>query len=611
MIDSKSEYKGRIEDLGSTLKNQKKKLNVFSNLRLFVFLLGFASGIYLYFSSEGYISYIVMAITLAVFIPLVMLHSRLKADKKKTQLLLRINEDSIKRTTGEWKDFKDGGEDFVDYEHAFTGDLDIFGRTSLFKWINTGLTYKGRRLLADWLKAPCDDIDEINKRQGAAKELAGRIDFRQEYQMAALLEEGRFTDPQPLFEWATKANDFYRGKTLIGIVSILPIITIASLLAAFAGLISYLVPVLFLVLQIGLMSLKYIDTNKIIGHIEPSIKSIGRYGKMLQAFEDESFTSDYLIQLQGQVAKTSEKAAYLHMRGLEKIMNRLMWRYSGLYLVVNILLLWDYKCIIGLEKWKRESGSHLEQWISVLSELEALNSIAILYCDHPDWTTPILKGNKEDGDEETGIAARQMGHPLLGGDRVCNDLQMKGKGRVYLITGSNMSGKSTLLRTVGINLVLAYAGAPVCAEAFSLSMFKIYSSMRIRDDLDKNISSFYAELLRIKTIIEAAKGGDQVIFLLDEIFKGTNSRDRHTGASILIKQLSSEGAVGFVSTHDVELGALADENSKIENYHFKENYKKGQLYFDYKLHPGISNTRNAIYLMEMAGVTVAEQKHPL
>ena len=276
-------------------------------------------------------------------------------------------------------------------------------------------------------------------------------------------------------------------------------------------------------------------------------------------------------------------------------------RHSQLYLIINILLLWDYRCLAAIEKWRTDSGVYLEDWIAVLAELEALASLAIISYDHPDWTQPQLYN------DQPRLFASQIGHPLLSEDRVSNDIGTMRKGQVYLITGSNMSGKSTLLRTVGINLVLAYAGAPVCAKEFHCSIFNIYTSMRIRDDLRSNISSFYAELLRIKKMIDAAKRGESVFFLLDEIFRGTNSRDRHAGARVLVKQLSDEGAVGFVSTHDVELGNLADENNKIKNYHFREEYIEGQLHFDYKLRSGISNTRNAVYLMKMAGITVPDE----
>lgn len=200
------------------------------------------------------------------------------------------------------------------------------------------------------------------------------------------------------------------------------------------------------------------------------------------------------------------------------------------------------------------------------------------------------------------LKATALGHPLLNGNRVCNDLVFHPPMNVMLVTGSNMSGKSTFLRTAGINLVLAYAGAPVCATSFSCSIMHLFTCMRVSDNLEKSISSFYAELLRIKMLVEAVDKNQRVFFLLDEIFKGTNSRDRHTGAKILVKKLSRAKALGLVSTHDLELADLDKESENIKNYHFREYYRDDRIFFDYKLRPGVSTTRNAAYLMRMAGI---------
>jgi DNA mismatch repair ATPase MutS len=252
-----------------------------------------------------------------------------------------------------------------------------------------------------------------------------------------------------------------------------------------------------------------------------------------------------------------------------------------------------------LEAWKEQAGRSLNTWLQALGDFEALASLAVIAHDYPNWCIPEV--------EETPpyLKASQMGHPLLTEDRVCNDLAILPQAGILLITGSNMSGKSTLLRTAGVNLVLAYAGAPVCAAAFRCSLMRIYTCMRVNDNLEQSISSFYAELLRIKMIVAAAKQATRpVFFLLDEVFKGTNSQDRHTGAKILIKQLKRLGAVGLVSTHDLELAELAAESKGIINYHFREYYQNDRIHFDYKLRPGVSTTRNALYLIKLAGIDI-------
>ncbi|MEL7598196.1 MAG: MutS family DNA mismatch repair protein, partial [Clostridiaceae bacterium] len=231
-----------------------------------------------------------------------------------------------------------------------------------------------------------------------------------------------------------------------------------------------------------------------------------------------------------------------------------------------------------------------------IGTIEELGSFSTLAFDNSDWTMPKFK--------ENGFIFKgeNIGHPLLGSERVCNDLTIEEDKKIILITGSNMSGKSTFLRTAGINLVLAYVGAPVCAKKFECSIMEIFTCMRISDNLEKNISSFYGELLRIKELVNKTKEERKVFFLLDEIFKGTNSIDRHTGAKILINKLSSKKVLGMVSTHDLELGSLEKENSNIKNYHFEEYYKNNNIYFDYKLRRDISTTRNAMYLMSIAGI---------
>ena len=268
------------------------------------------------------------------------------------------------------------------------------------------------------------------------------------------------------------------------------------------------------------------------------------------------------------------------------------------YIPINILTLWDYQCLINLQRFKKASGASLKSWLEVIGEMEALNSLSTIAYEHSDWAMPKFQ------DGSPIFKAKSLGHPLLGASRVYNDIHIEKSQNVLLITGSNMSGKSTLLRTTGINLVLAYAGAPVCAESFYCSIMDIYTCMRTSDNLEKNISSFYAELLRIKKLVTATENKTPIFFLLDEIFKGTNSIDRHTGAKVLVSKLSNENALGFVSTHDLELGEIENTNKKVKNYHLKEYYKDDKLYFDYKLRTGVSTTRNALYLMKMAGLEI-------
>ena len=336
--------------------------------------------------------------------------------------------------------------------------------------------------------------------------------------------------------------------------------------------------------------------NHTLDTISKYSKDIKVYGGMLEVFEKEGFKSPYMKKLLGLLVNRKGSTSYLQIKKLDKINESVANRSYILYILFDIIFLLDYQFMFSLERWREESGKHLKVWFDTIGEVEALSSLSLIRYDNPDWCFPSIE------DTACTFLAESMGHPLLGNSCVVNNLRFPLPSKILLITGSNMSGKSTFLRTAGVNLVLAYAGAPVYAKKFSCSIMDIYTSMRIKDDLEKNISSFYAELLRIKSVVEAVHKGRPIFFLLDEIFKGTNSIDRHTGGKILINKLSAEKVLGLVSTHDLELGELEEENSKVKNYHFQEHYKNNEIFFDYRLYPGVSTTRNAIFLMKMAGI---------
>ena len=602
MNNSGSEYEKRAKEYQKQGEEQASRLNRISNFRLLTALIGFGGFLYLYFHKQETAGIAVFLSALLLFLYLVVRHNRLKREKDRIDILRKINEDSLKRLNGEWRTLEDTGKEYQDPEHDFSEDLDVFGRNSLFQWMNTAKTFAGRNALKKLLTDPPKKPEEIRERQAVAKELAGLLDWRQQLQAEALLSADKFQDPRPFYEWVRQRSPQYHRPAVRWLVQSLPPVLILLFTAAFVfPAFPFFIPYLFLLLQMGLTAYHYTERKQILDVVAPFLGNIKTERAMLEKIEDQEFHSAYLKKLQQGLRNEQGETACRQIKGLERIMDRTAVRHSQLYWLINILFLWDYQSMVVLEKWKEQSGDRIRDWIEALGEMEALCSLAVLYYDHPDWAVPKIYG-----DDRSLLFAAEAGHPLLPEDRVCNDIDRMKSGQVFLITGSNMSGKSTLLRTVGINLVLAYAGAPVCAKEFHCTVFDLYTSMRVRDDLEGRISSFYAELLRIKRMIEAAKRGEPVFFLLDEIFKGTNSRDRHTGARILIKLLSSEGAVGFVSTHDVELGDLEKEDSRIRNYHFREYYREGKLFFDYKLRKGVSNTRNAVYLMKMAGMDIPE-----
>ena len=298
MQDSQLEYKKREEGYQEQLNGLKAKINWTSNVRLITVVLGLGLSIYLYFQNQDLLADILLFVTIVTFIALVLIHNRFKSDAKKAKVLLEINIDSIKRINGEWDSFDDSGPEFEDYEHPFTSDLDIFGNHSLFQWMNTAVTYSGRRVLKRWLDTPANDIEVIKNRQAAAKELAILLDWRQNYQAEAKLQENEFKDPQALFEWAKKSASTYTKPGIMYIAKFLPLLTILLFAAAFLFRFSFVIPATFIIIQMILVGLRYLDGNDILSEIDPFAKSIKAYRSMLELFENQEFQSNYLKQLQ-------------------------------------------------------------------------------------------------------------------------------------------------------------------------------------------------------------------------------------------------------------------------------------------------------------------------
>lgn len=597
MNNPRRSYEKRLFKYGSILNSLEKTAKLLGNLRLFSFLSGLGLAAPLYKSDYMLLSIGALLAGIFIYILLIIRHNRINKKIQYTNSLLRINSTSLKRLDEQWKDFPDTGEDFYEEEHPYSGDLDLFGRGSLFQWISTAVTHSGRRKLRDLLAEPPANQGIICNRQHAIRELAGMLTWRQKFSAAGMEVRELPGGPEPLIKWAGNENEFYRRPVLIKIFRILPIFTISVIVLylAFLPVLKYFV-VALVILQALLIRQNGKERSKILQTVQRYENSIKNYYKMLRHFERGHFTSELLTDMQKSLFDQNKRCAFQQLEKLSKLTDAISNRNNAVFIIINILTLWDYQCMIALEKWKLESGRFLEHWLNTLGELEAFCSLAIVNFDNGDWPMPTFI------DGPPGFKAEDLGHPLLGSKRVRNDLTVAPPSGILLITGSNMSGKSTLLRTAGINLVLAYAGAPVCARSFNCSVMTIYTCMRVSDNLEKSISSFYAELLRIKKIVEASEK-TQLFFLMDEIFKGTNSQDRNTGAKVLIKQLLKAGAVGLVSTHDLELSELEKETcGKIKNYHFREYYQEGKIHFDYMLRSGISTTRNALYLIKMAGI---------
>ncbi len=589
-------YQNKKEKVLAKLTAIKKQIEMFVLLRPLVFLgaVGFSLAYSFGTANIGYL--IGIGVLVIIFIWMVSKHKRIKAQANYWESLVRINENAMRRLEGKWVEFPNTGERFVDPEHRYSADLNIFGQASLFQYVNSTTSLVGEARLAQMLIAPAS-LTEIEQRQQALQELSPRLDWRQHFQATGMLDNSNKTgDLEKLLTWAEEELSYINRHT-----SLLLLMPLFTLLLAALGYFNIIPPYIWaftLALQIVIVALTGKTAQHTFVKTGNTVHELRRYAALLACIEPESFTAPLLNSLRKKLTRGGADPSQ-QIKQLFTIVERSDMRYSSLHPLINIGLLWDLQTLIKLQKWRSTSGRSLRTWVEVIAEFEALSSLAGLVHDHPGWAMPEISV------DPPALKAVALGHPLLKDEiRVCNDVELPAPGTVLLITGSNMSGKSTLLRTVGINLVLACAGAPVCAERFKCSLMDVYSSIHINDNLEKNISNFYAELLRIKLLVEAARTGKPMLFLIDEIFKGTNSKDRILGAQAVIKSLHELGAVGLVSTHDLELSRLEKDISLIKNYHFTDRISGNEITFDYRLKTGVSKSTNALALMKIIGLEV-------
>ncbi len=590
-------YTSRLKTYEGLIQEQNKSIKLIQYLRLLTFIVGLSVTIYTFTTKNYLVSTGVFIASLILFIYLIDKHDKEFKNRSYSIALKEINERSIKRINGQWKSFEDHGDEFKDNQHTYSDDLDIFGANSLFQWINSCKTFMGRQILKNRLTHPLTNSADIRSTQLSLIELSENLEWRQLFEAEGMVIANQCINPEELYKWGNDRNDFYTKSWLIFLVKLLPCVTlILIVLSCFTSLINFKLPGFMAFIQLMILFIGGKKRIDVFNNIYKYKNSIILYSKLVSLIENKEFKSDYLNQLKNNLMNSKNESAAKSIKKFSSIYNKVSDRNNIFFIIINILFLLDYQCMIEFEKWRVNSGKNLEKWFEVIGEFEALSSISNIIYDNPKWTMPVIK----EGDFI--LKANELGHPLLGEKRVCNNITIDNKKNILLITGSNMSGKSTFLRTIGINLILSYIGAPVCAKKFECSLMNIFTCMRTSDNLENNISSFYAEILRVKMIVENVKSDKKVFFLLDELFKGTNSIDRHDGAKALIKQLGDQGASGLISTHDLELCNLQYEYTKIKNYHFKEYYINNELKFDYKIREGVSTTRNALYLLKLAGI---------
>lgn len=581
-------------------KSLKKKHNLISNIRFLMVILiiyfGFKS-----YESRGYLFYFIEIALVIGFFALVIYHLKVKEKRFRAETLLKINEKYMDRSNGGWTKFDDKGEEYIDINHNYSNDLDIVGDNSIFQFLNISNTHTGRKMFSEDLLHPEKNIDEIKNRQEAIAELSGEIDLVQEIEYLTLKEKKNLKAPDQLIEYAESNSTVVENKYIKNIIRILPIFTISINILGVVLKENTLVYIGLglAILQIGIWLFSMLKNSSLLSTVGYLKYNLETYIEILKLIESKEFESEKLIEIKNTMF--SDKSSSIDaIKELDIITQIINIRSGGaLNLILNALLLWDYQCIFLLEAWKKKYGEKVKDWIEGIGRLESLMSFSVLENVSEDTNFPdLVDGNPR-------VIAKNMGHPLINAKtRVNNDVKLDDE--IFIITGSNMSGKTTFLRTIGINLVLAYNGAPVSAEEMECSVLDIMTSMRIQDDLAAGISTFYAEILRIKQIIDKSEEKENMIFLIDEIFTGTNSPDRIAGAKNVLANLNKENIIGAITTHDLELCEL-DRNVRIENYHFKDIYEDDNILFDYKIRSGKSTSTNAKNLMRLAGIKIIEE----
>jgi MutS domain V len=593
---AKAVYEGRIRALDGGLNRLQRSDRLLIVLKLLIFF----GGLFLvsqFFPKKIGFSLAVFAFFLILFVIVAVIHENVLRKIRLQKTLRQINTQEALALSGLFIEGLDGGAEFHDPNHFYTSDLDIFGERSLFHFLNRTVTSIGRQALALRLQNPAE-ASSLEALQDAVKELAGRLDFRQSLQACGLDLEDSGQKTEALLQLTEEKPLLLAKKTNLLWLYGLPLVTLAFLVLSFFG-VPWPVFVFFVILQMALNKKTGRRVASLYRSTSRHFKILRAYWKILGEIEKEDFQSQRLAALRREL-QSGESTASQAIKKLAGLLEWLDARNSPwIHSLLNNLLLWDLHCVYLVEKWKKRYAARTGIWLEVMGEIEALSSLANAAFNHPDWAFPQV------GAGGFRIKASSLGHPLIAGDeRISNDFSVDGPGNLFIITGPNMAGKSTFLRTVGINAALAFAGAPVCASAMDISFFQLITSMKTSDSLDQHLSLFYAELQRLKLVLDSIQSGPPVFFLIDEMLKGTNALDRHKGSVALIKQLLRNKATGIVATHDLDLAYLENDYPQVKNFHFDSFIKGDTLDFDFKLRPGICESFNALILMKKIGIDI-------
>jgi hypothetical protein len=575
--------------------------------RLVVFLLA-AVLVWRAAMAEGGSSRLLAAIAgaaVVAFLWLVRRHGREKRRVAWFDALARVNARAASRARRDWGALPDPEWAEPDANHPYADDLDLTGRASLARLLPRVSSAPGRETLRAWMLAPAPPAT-IRERQSAVAELTPLLDFRD----ALTALGGRvWLDAGALGEierWAASDTRLFRRPWLIGLSVALPVATITLGVAAALGVVAWTPAIVSLALSATLAGLYGAKLKRALAPVADKADALQGYAEMTSLVSETGFQSPLLRRLQDEMAR-GDRTAHKALGSLRVLADQSQVRSSPmLHMVLQWLFLWDFHVTHLVERWHHRYGRHLPAWLTSLGEIESLGALAGLAHGNPAWTFPDVTA------DAPALESTALGHPLLSEDvRVTNDVSVGPPGTFLLVTGSNMSGKSTLLRAIGLNVVLAQAGAPVCAASFRAPPVALHTSMRIRDSLERGVSYFMAEVLRLRQIVETARAASEgrlVMYLFDEMLQGTNAAERTVAAQRILDFLASAHAIGALATHDLKLLDSPSVAGAAKLVHFREDVAQGSegpvLHFDFRLRLGPASSTNALKLMELAGLPV-------
>ena len=591
-----AEYRTRIEDRRQASDRLERQFRRISNARLAAGLTAVAVAFLVF--GEVWISFWWLLLPVAVFAALVVAHARVVERWERSKRAIQFYERGSARLEGRWIGTGQTGDRFRNPNHIYSEDLDLFGKGSLFELLSDARTRAGEDFLAGWLLAPASK-DEVAARHEAVQELRGMLQLRENLAvLGATVRSG--LDPDAAARWGEAPEVLFPT----GARYLAPLFGAAMVISFglyMAGILTRTPFLAVLIAEMGYAFLLGPKTSRVTHAVESPSHDLVLLAELLQRLENETFRAPLLQQLHARLKRGSDRNASAQIAHLGRLGERLDWTENKVFQPIAFALLWTAQVAMAIERWRRISGRHIREWIDTAGEFEALCSLAGYSYEHPSNVFPELV------EIPSGcFEAEALAHPLMPESHaIRNDVRLGGETRLWIVSGSNMSGKSTLLRTIGISTVLAWAGAPVRAARLKISPLSLGVSIRVIDSLQDGRSRFYAEITRLREIITLTSGSRRVLFLLDELLSGTNSHDRQIGAAAIVKALVDHGAVGLITTHDLALAHIADTlPGRAINVHFADTLRNGELHFDYRLQPGVVERSNALDLMRSVGLKV-------